>query len=60
MSQYVLKPRKGLNFILLAGLDKRKEDASCFSAEVIAMKEPVFTSNDEGFNGALTKVIIKI
>ncbi len=52
MSKHVFKPREGFNFILLTGLDKRKEDASSFSSEVIAIEKPVFTSNDERFNGA--------
>ena len=60
MSKHVFKPREGFDFILLAGFDEWEEDATGFSPEVITMKEPVFSTNDEGFDGAFTKIIIEL
>ena len=60
MSKDVFKPRECFDFILLAGFDKREEDAAGFSPEVIAMKEPVFSTDNEGFDGAFTEVIIEL
>ena len=43
MSKRVFKPRECFDFILLAGFDEREEYTTGFSAEVVAMEEPVFS-----------------
>ena len=56
--EHVLKPGKYLDLILFAGLDKRKEDASGLSADIVAMEEPVVASNDKGFNGSFAAIVV--
>ncbi len=58
MSKHVFKPREGFDFILLTGFDEGKEDATSLSSKLIAMKEPVFSSNNEGFDDAFTEIVI--
>ena len=54
----VFKPREYLDLILFAGFNKRKEDASGLSTDIVAMEEPVFASNDKGFNSSLTAIVV--
>nr|WP_256595089.1 hypothetical protein [Legionella israelensis] len=58
VGQCVFQPCESINLVLLTGFDEGIEDSTCFGARFVAMKEPVFSSDDERFNGALCSVVI--
>ena len=56
--EYVFKPGKGVNLMLLASFNEGEEDTASVSAGFIAMKEPVFTTNNKRFNSTLRAIVI--
>ena len=52
VSQSILKPGKDIDLMVFTGLNQRIENASCASADIVVMEEPVFSSDNKGFDGA--------
>ena len=58
MSQCIFKPSKGIDTMMFAGFNQREQDTAGLGPYIIAMKEPVLSANNEGFDRSLTSIVV--